>query len=185
MNKLKDLLLFFSAFMPMYVLILVKLIVDIIFNNKSWNVLNTINVVTLALLIIFGIWGIVWNVYKSNFNSQEIVIVSITNITDRHFLGYFSLFVLFALQLDLTYVSGYVTYVLILIFIGVVYIKNSLYYINPLLNLLGYSFYDITYKIYNKDNLTNSRIFAKKTLELNKKYLVRIKNENFSFIIKE
>ena len=165
MNKIKDLLLFFSAFMPMYVLILIKLVVDIVFQNKTFNVLNTINIITLLLLISAGIFGIIWNVYKSKDLSKEIVVLSATNITDKHFLGYFSLFVLFALQLDLTFVSGYVTYIFILTFIGFVYIKNSLYYINPLLNILGYSFYDIVYTDLKNNNKENSKIFAKKELK--------------------
>lgn len=184
MNKFKDLLLFFSAFLPMYVLIFLKLIIDIIFKNKSFNILNTINIITLLLLIMIGIIGIIWNVYKSKDNSKEIVILEINNITDKHFLGYFSLFVLFALQLDLTYVSGYFIYIVILILIGIVYIKNSLYYINPLLNILGYSFYDIAYIEVGNNKKANSRIFCKNKLEINKTYLIKIKNENFSFVIK-
>ena len=185
MNKLKDLLLFFSAFLPMYVLIFLKLIVDIIFGNKTFNILNSINFSTLLCLIIAGIIGIVWNVYKSRNKSQEIIVLSIQNITDQHFLGYFSLFVLFALQIDLTYVSGYCTYVLIIVFIGIVYIKNSLYYINPLLNILGYSFYDITFKEHGKNQTRKARIFCKKKLSINNSYTVKIKNENFAFVIKK
>lgn len=185
MSKLKDLFLFFSAFLPMYVLILLKLVVDIICGNKTFNVLNSINISTLLFLILSGVIGIVWNVYKSKDKSKEIVILSIQNITDQHFLGYFSLFVLFALQLDLTYISGYCTYVLILTLIGIVYIKNSLYYINPLLNILGYSFYDITFKINGENKQLNTRIFCRKKLKINKKYIVKIKNENFAFVIKK
>ena len=185
MDILKDLFLFFSAFLPMYVLILLKLIIDIICGNKTFNILNSINIATLLFLIIAGIVGILWNVYKSNNESKEIVVLSIENSTDQHFLGYFSLFVLFALQLDLTYISGYCTYVLIIILIGIVYIKNSLFYINPLLNILGYSFYDITYKVSEKDKEIKTRIFCKKKLKVNEKYKVKIKNENFAFVIKK
>ena len=185
MNKLKDIFLFFSAFLPMYVLILLKLIVDIFFGNKTFNVLNSINISTLLFLIIAGIIGIVWNIYKTKEKSKEIVVLSIKNTTEQHFLGYFSLFVLFALQFDLTYVSGYCTYVLIIIFIGIVYIKNSLYYINPLLNILGYSFYDISFREIDKTEERCARIFCKRKLEINKKYMVNIKNENFAFLNKK
>lgn len=185
MNKFKDLFLFFSAFLPMYVLILLKLVVDIIFCNKTFNVLNTLNILTLLFLIIAGIIGIIWNIYKTNDKSKEIIVLSIKNTTDQHFLGYFSLFVLFALQLDLTYVSGYCAYVLIIIFIGIVYIRNSLYYINPLLNILGFSFYDISFKEVGQNEERNARIFCRKKLETNKKYWVKIKNENFAFLNKK
>lgn len=185
MDKLKDLLLFFSAFLPMYVLILLKLVVDIVCGNKTMNVLNTINILTFVFLIFAGIIGIIWNVYKCNIKSKEIIVLSLKNTTDQHFLGYFSLFVLFALQFDLTYISGYCTCVLIIILIGIVYIKNSLFYINPLLNILGYSFYDIRLKEINSENEINTRIFCRKKLKINEKYLIKIKNENFAFVTKQ
>lgn len=184
-EKIKDLLLFFSAFLPMYVLIFLKLVIDIVFDDKSLNILNTVNIITLLFLIIAGIIGIIWNIHKNKYVAKEITILSIENITDKHFLGYFSLFVLFALQLDLTYVSGYCAYVVIIIFIGMVYIKNSLYYINPLLNIMGYSFYDITYKEIGKSETFNTRIFCKEKLKINNNYKIKIKNENFSFLIKK
>ena len=103
---LKNLLLYLSAFMPMYVLVFVKLVVEIINNNLSFNVLNTINFATLLLLIIGGVIGLLWNVKYNNEKSNEIIILKSENITDKHFLGYFSLFVFFAIPLDLSLVSA-------------------------------------------------------------------------------
>ena len=93
---IKNLLLYISAFVPMYFLILIKLIVELINNNLTFNVLNTLNLVTLLLLIISGILGLIWNINFSSEKSKEIVILKKANITDQHFLGYFSLFVYFA-----------------------------------------------------------------------------------------
>ncbi len=159
-ENLKDFFLFLSAFVPMFVLIFVRLIVDMMNHNLSFNVLNTLNFVTLILLIALGIFGLIWNI-RSKEGTKEITIISRSNITDQHFLGYFSLFVLFALQLDLSLVSGYCTFVLIIIFIGIVYIKNSLFYINPLLNILGYNFYDITYTLEGEKEKRQTKMFYK------------------------
>lgn len=183
-NHLKDFFLFLSAFVPMFVLIFVKLVVDMLNHNLSFNVLNTLNFITLLLLIGFGIFGLIWNI-KSKEGTKEITIVKLSNITDQHFLGYFSLFVLFALQLDLSLVSGYCTFVLIMIFIGIVYIKNSLFYINPLLNILGYNFYDITYTIEGKSAQGQTKMFYKGELKEGKPYYINIKNDNFTFIDKQ
>ncbi len=183
MNFIKNLLLYISAFMPMYVLILIKLVVEIINDNLSFNVLNTLNLVTLLLLISLGIIGLVWNIHLNNEESKEIVIIEKRNITDQHFLGYFSLFVFFAIPLDLSNMSNYCIYVITIILIGVVYINNSLYYINPLLNILGFNFYDITYHEKNKTKLRSAKIFYRGNLEINQKtYFVKLKNTNFSFI---
>ena len=66
----KNLLLYLSAFMPMYVLVFIKLVVEIINNNLSFNVLNTINFATLLLLIIGGVIGLLWNVKYNNEKSN-------------------------------------------------------------------------------------------------------------------
>ena len=180
----KNLLLYLSAFMPMYVLVFVKLVVEIINNNLSFNVLNTINFATLLLLIIGGVIGLLWNVKYNNEKSNEIIILKSENITDKHFLGYFSLFVFFAIPLDLSLVSAYCVYVLVLIFIGIVYINNSLYYINPLLNILGYNFYDIEYRDVDSGEIKHGKIFFKGEPELGKPYFAKVKNKHFCFIDK-
>lgn len=182
MNLLKDLFLYLSAFVPMYILIALRLIIDLINDNLSFNVLNSVNLVTLVLLTVLGIVGLIVNIHHSKDVSKEIIILKKKNITDRHFLGYFSLFVLFALQLELSYVSDYCLFIVITIFIGIVYIKNSLYYINPLLNILGYNFYDIVYLEVGSQKEAEGKIFYKGNLSVNKSYLVKFKNDNFAFV---
>ena len=183
MSFLKNLLLYISAFVPMYVLVFVKLIVEIVNQNLSFNVLNTLNFVTLLLLIVLGIVGMLWNVKFSTVKSIKVKIVYKANITDKHFLGYFSLFVFFAIPLDLSLVSAYCVYVLVLIMIGVVYINNSLYYINPLLNILGYNFYDIKYQEEGSDEVKSAKIFFRgQLITENKTYWVKVKNKHFCFV---
>lgn len=182
---IKNLLLYISAFVPMYFLIFVKLLVEIINQNLTFNVLNTLNFVTLMILILSGMIGLLWNIKFSNGHSMKILIVKKQNITDQHFLGYFSLFVFFAIPLDLSFVSAYCVYLLVIVMIGIVYINNSLYYINPLLNILGYSFYDIDYKQEGDDIVKRAKIFFKGgALEEGEKYCVNLKNKHFSFIDK-
>lgn len=185
MRVIKNILLYISAFIPMYFLILVKVIIDIINDNMSWNILNTTNIATLVFLIVLGVIGLISNIHFNKEVPKEIVILKKQNITDKHFLGYFSLFVFFAIPLDLSYISGYVVYVLIIIMIGIVYINNSLYYINPFLNMLGYNFYDITYQECGSTKTKSAKFFYKGTLEIeDKTYWVKLKNTNFSFIDK-
>lgn len=182
-NFAKNLLLYISAFVPMYILILVKLIVEIINQNLSFNVLNTLNMLTLLLLIASGCFGLWWNVWSTKGEVKHIQIISKKNTTDQYFLGYFSLFVFFAIPLDLSLVSAYCVYVLVLVMIGVVYINNSLYYINPLLNLLGYNFYDIEYRVEGESELKTAKMFYKGNLKnKNNDCVINIKNEHLCFI---
>ena len=89
MKFFKNLLLYISAFMPMYFLVLLKLVVELLNHNLTFNVLNSINLATLLLLMIASVWGLVWNIKFNKDKSIEIVILSKHNITDQHFLGYF------------------------------------------------------------------------------------------------
>ena len=139
--------------------------------------------VFLGLVVLLGCLGLIFEIYGKDKRSTEVVITAKNNITDRHFLGYFSLFVLFAITFDLSRLSMFVVFIIILAMIGVVYVKNKLFYINPFLNILGFNFYAITYKLDNGET-KNTHIFYKGDLILNKTYRVKIKDQNFSFIAK-
>lgn len=183
-QTLKNIMLFLSAFIPMYFLIWVKLVMELINDNLHFNVLNTIVFVSLIVVIALGLLGLKLEIFNQKEKSQKVIIMEWNNITDRHFLGYFSLFVLFAITFDLSKVSMVVVFVLILCMIGVVYVKNKLFYINPFLNILGFNFYKISYKVENDEQVLQTHIFYRGNLKENKFYWVKIKDENFSFVDK-
>ncbi len=179
---MKNVLLYLSAFMPMYFLICVKQIIEIIMGNIKLNALSIIVFVFLTVVIVSGVVGLYLEISNKNQSSREVVILSKKNLTDQHFLGYFSLFVLFAITFDLSRLSMFVIFILILIMIGIVYVKNKLFFINPFLNIVGYNFYNITYRIVGEQKEETTKIFYKGDLINNKKYWIKIKDENFSFI---
>ena len=73
-------------------------------------------------------------------------------------------------------------FVVIIIFIGMVYIRNNVFYINPFLNILGYSFYDITYKD-ESGECKELRIFYKGELKIeNSPYVLYKTNRNLNFL---
>ena len=184
MKFLKNIFLYFSAFIPLFILLEVKLLVDIFNNNLTWNFLNSFNIGLLSVMIILGVIGIMWNTIWSKEKVVEITIISSADITDKYFLQYFSLFVMFAVPLDISYFNEFFIYLIILTFIAVVYINCSLYYINPLLNILGFRFFDVTYKNDVGEEFT-TKIFCKEKISPNIQYSVKIKNENFAFISKK
>lgn len=184
---MKNILLYFSAFVPMYCLIVIKFILGFISNSISPDSLTIISFITYLLFTLFGIAGLVWNVWGQKERAVEITILKSNNITDQHFLGYFSLFVLFALPFELAKLGMFVVSLLIIAFIGVVYVNNEMYYINPLLNVLGYNFYDITFLTKGSDQEKRAKMFYKEKLDLTQKqiYHAKIKNTNFSFLEKK
>lgn len=173
--------LFVSAFVPMYILFLINLIVEIINDNLSWNITNSVVFVSLLILMIVGLVGLFIIISKKDNEKEEVKVLTKKNLTDQHFLNYFSLFVLLALTFDLSKICLICVFVAIVIFIGIVYIKNNIYYVNPLLNILGYSFYDISYIDKNGDE-QDLRIFHRGELKTNCYYYLNHSKRNLNFL---
>ena len=184
---MKNVFLYFSAFIPMYFLILIKFIVEKINGNITFNVINTLIFIILTTLIVLGVIGLIWNIKFNSEVSQMVVIVKEQNITDQHFFNYISLFVLFALSFEITKVCMFIISGIIIILIGIVYVNNKMFYINPLLNIIGYNFYEISY--YKCDDKTQqiytAKMFFKGKLLTNTTYKIKLKNKHFSFIDKK
>ncbi len=183
--NIKKILLYLSAFVPLYFLVMIKIIIDIINNNLSLNVLNSFTLLLLSILIVLGIIGAIKSIKHDETKSTKIKIVRKNCITEQYFLGYFSLFVLFALSFELERVSMFIVFTIVIVLIGIVYVKNDLFYINPLLNILGYNFYDITFiNLENNKEEQNAKFFYKGTLDLSRNniFYAKLSHENFSMI---
>jgi hypothetical protein len=174
-------ILFISAFVPMYTLFLINLIVELINNNLTFNVTNTVVLLSLITLMLIGLIGLFVIISNKNGSKTIVKVVAKKNLTDQHFLNYFSLFVLLALTFDLSKVCFVCVFVAIVIFIGIVYIKNNIYYVNPLLNILGYSFYDITYTD-DAGEQQETRIFYRGEIGLGKSYYLNCSKRNLNFL---
>jgi len=169
----------------MYFLILVKILSDLIFNDGEFTRFVKFEILFFVILVGLGIIGLVWNVKWSNIKTSKVYIKDCRNVTDHHFLGYISIFILFSLGFDLSKASMLAIFIFTFIFIGIVYVNNKLFYINPFLNILGFNFFEITY---TKDGSTEehtAKVFFKGKLEAcEKSRTVKIKNDHFAFVDK-
>ncbi|MBQ0017508.1 MAG: hypothetical protein KBT30_02630 [Clostridiales bacterium] len=181
---MKKIFLYLSAFVPLYFLVIVKILVDIILGNLHFNVLNTLTLILLCIAIGFGIFGAIKSVEHNDTQTSQIQIKKCTAITEKYFLGYFSLFVLFALTFELERVSMFIVFILVIILIGIVYIKNDLFYINPFLNILGYNFYDITYIDTTGKEASGKFLIKGEINNKNGEVKAKLSHENFSLILK-
>ena len=180
---MRKLLLYISAFVPLYFLVTIKILIDIVFGNLHFNFLNTFSLVLLFLLIVFGCYGAYIAVKHSNTPKNSIIVMQKTSITEQYFLGYFSLFVLFALSFELEKVSMIVVFILIIVLIGIVYIRNDLFYINPFLNILGYNFYELTYRTQESAETQTAKFICKGKIKMNGDIkCAKLSHENFSLI---
>lgn len=176
--------LYLSSFMPLFVLIIIKELIEILNANWSFNFLNSFVLGILTIFTIYGIMSLIVLFKELNNEPVKIIkLISKTNTTDQHFLGYFSLFVLFAVSFEIEMYSMALIFFTVLTFIGIVYIRNDMYYINPLLNILGYSFYEIKYENENND-IVQKHIFFKGKLKISCNYYLIDKYNNLFFLKK-
>lgn len=175
-------MLYLSAFIPLYVLLIVKISIQLINKNLHVNLLNSLMLGLLCLFVGFGVLGLLFAFETGK--KVQIYVISSQNITEKHFLGYFSLFVLFALSFEIEYVAMAVVFLLILIMVGVVYVKNNLFYINPLLNIIGFSFYKVEYSVEGESKTYSATFLFFGNLIANQSHLAYVTPCNFNLIKK-
>lgn len=84
---------------------------------------------------------------KAKELGKKIKILTSLDRTGENFLSNVSLLSITALSIpDYDNSIPLIIYFLILLFIGIVFIKNNLIYVNPTLSVLGYKFYEVTTK---------------------------------------
>ena len=184
MKIIKKIGLFLSSFVPLFLLLITKEIVEIINKNWSLNFLNSFLLIMLLTMLFIGIYFLykIINEVKE-YKPEKIKIINKTNSTDQHFLGYFSLFVLFAISYDIEMYSMAIIFIMVLTMIAIVYIKNDMYFINPLLNIIGYSYYKIEY-INQNGETKSAQAFYKGILEINTEYELCTKYYSLFFLKK-
>ena len=180
---MKSISLYLSAFVPMYVLLILQNLIEIINGNRNFNVLNTTSLILFSVATLWGILGLIYYLKKAPKEVTKIKIISSTNITDQHFFSYISVFLLFTLGFDISKMAMFITTIIILIIIGIVYIHNKIFYINPLLNILGFSFFEIEYITQDAEKPQTAKVFYFGHQNLKNKWVqVSFESTNFTFI---
>mgnify|MGYP005768451665 CR=1 FL=1 len=183
MKFLKKLMFFLIAFNPMYVILIVMSVIQIETSEEiEWSGFFLGFVIGLSILSLLTLLAAIVYVFKSSKKTtEEVEILSAKNVTGNFFLEYFSLFGLLALSFDISNPYMLIVLGLIIIMIGVVYISNNLYYINPLFNLLGYKFMNIKYKNLEGNIEREANIFTRKQLEKEIGSVIEVENSEFDF----
>ena len=183
MKFLKKLMFFLIAFNPMYVILIVMSVIQIETSEEiEWSGFFLGFVIGLSILSLLTLLAAIVYVFKSSKKTtEEVEILSAKNVTGNFFLEYFSLFGLLALSFDISNPYMLIILGLIIIMIGVVYISNNLYYINPLFNLLGYKFINIKYKNLEGNIEREANIFTRKQLEKEIGSVIEVENSEFDF----
>ena len=190
---MKKIALAISCFIPLYLILLIKNISALIEAISSQCCCKVIfNAVIILIWVIatsMGVWGII--MFRKNFlNSQnaskkKVKIISADNVTSEYYFTYFSLFVISFFAIDSTILLDVCMLVFLMLLIIIVYVKNDMYFINPVLNILGYKSFCITVKYdgeYDKFDSYPIKVFSTQNLSLhvNKECYVKYGQDDFT-----
>lgn len=201
MNSFSKIGMSLSCFMPLYMILLFKNILEIInlhcidgkaFIFKTFDFWFNI-IMIIIWIVLFTIGWIVIAKFKKIFlgaqkQAKEIVIInSAENITSEYSFTYFSIFILTFYAVDPTSWTDVVVMLVLMIFIIVIYYKNEMWHINPVLNFCGYKFFNVNYSKPNeKNNHHKIRVFSQDNLCMaaDEEYKISYSSYDFSVCYK-
>lgn len=142
-GKFEKLILFISSYLPLYLLLIYKEWYKIIENVVKGPVIlersKNIFLLFLLFLITISVFGILrFLITKSNkkFSVEENLHSSGDNV-----ISYIMSYLVPMLSIDVNDHRSLVINLSLFIIIGILYVRNDLVYLNPVLSLLGYKFY--------------------------------------------
>lgn len=176
LTKNEKFIFFITSYTPMWSIFLLK----IYFTEKNTNteiffyefisICNTnINIkqgimIFLVLLIFFSIYKLLNILNPKDCKSSPIKIISVKNISIDYLTNYFSLYLFPFFALEIVNILTIVILIIILLLSSYLYVKNNILYINPILNLLGYSIYDVEIELnsFSEKKITRVSLITKR-----------------------
>jgi len=181
---LKGTMLFLSAFSPMFLLFAGKSLFEIFIYDTSLK--TTLNYCIIVALILIAIISIVFafiflkKPLKNNYD--KVLLLEVKNHTPQYFLSYFALFVLLAFSFDIKDSYYLIILLCLIIIIGIVYISNELFFLNPLFNLIGYKIYYIEYKKEKSNIKQFTYLITRTSLLKQKNSEIIVDNSEYDFV---
>ena len=149
LNNFVKWVLFLVAYYPLFLILLIQnsKLIDKIFKldlaGFKWSEFN--DPIIYGLVVGLVIWIIIKSFVKfqQNTNTIQYKIVDIKNISHET-LNYILTYLIAFLSLNLENPKTILCVMILLFIIGIIYINSNLLYINPILQLLDYSIYELT-----------------------------------------
>lgn len=169
----RKIILYLSAFLPMLFIMWIREsvvpFIDIWAGKIEWTDLSPSPLLIAELVLIAGIALALFLLMNNNRKvaTKKVKIDVVKNRTAEYYLAYYSLFILSLIGFSLVDIVDIIVLVLLLTVLGIVYIKNELYFINPTINIFRSFIYEVEYTsgkekigklLISKDKLTTGKI---------------------------
>jgi hypothetical protein len=162
---------------------LIKGIVSILSFDEFWIITFFVIVITTLLFELARLLN------KLNDTKPfKVKIKEIKNVNHELVTSYFAIYIFPFITLNLTQLSGIIQFLFLGTIIGYVYIKNELFYVNPVLNIIfKFNIYNAK-MIYEDENsgkiVFNSFLLSQKSKEqLNENYYADVRKRSEEFYI--
>lgn len=146
---------FISSLLPLTVFLFLKYINNNrVFHNIKLLTPNNIVILLCIIQVISISYVIIYYKYFVNRRNNNYIKIRISNVKQEksNTSNYLLSNVLPIISLDFKDMAGITFVVLIIIFLAFMYVKNNLYYINPLYDIIGIKVYSCNVKLLNDND---------------------------------
>lgn len=180
---MKKIIMYLSAFLPMFWLILIKDYATILKNAIAGEVpysdlLSVQLFVVLGLVLLITIITIILISGNKNLSNDLVVATKVTNRTAEYYLGYFSLFILELFAFSFTDIVDIIVMSILLLLLGIVYVKNGLFFINPTMNIFRSFIFEVEFS--DGNNIRTKILICKEKIKQGDSLNIDISNYGFT-----
>ena len=149
----RKLVMYLSAFLQMFLIMWIKEILLGIRNvfdkpwKYSWESIYFNPYLIREFIVIFLVGAALYFLLKRNQRTSvyTITLKTVKNRSAEYYLAYYSLFILALIEFSLTDPIDLTVLSLLLLVLGIVYVKNDLFFMNPTINIFQSYIYEIEY----------------------------------------
>ena len=180
---MKKIIMYLSAFLPMFWLILIKdyatILEDAIAGEVPYSDLLSVQLfIVLGTVILITMITIILISGNKNLSNDLVVATKVTNRTAEYYLGYFSLFILELFAFSFTDIVDIVVMSILLLLLGIVYVKNGLFFINPTMNIFRSFIFEVEFS--DGNNIRTKILICKEKIKQGDSLMVDISNYGFT-----
>lgn len=175
--------MYLSAFLPMFWLILIKDYASILKDANAGeapysDLLSVQLFIVLGIVLFITIITIILISGNKNLSNDLVVAVKVTNRTAEYYLGYFSLFILELFAFSFTDIVDIVVMSILLLLLGIVYVKNGLFFINPTMNIFRSFIFEVEFS--DGNNIRTKILICKEKIKQGDSLMIDISNYGFT-----
>lgn len=180
---MKKIIMYLSAFLPMFWLILIKDYASILKDANAGeapysDLLSVQLFIVLGIVLFITIITIILISGNKNLSNDLVVAVKVTNRTAEYYLGYFSLFILELFAFSFTDIVDIVVMSILLLLLGIVYVKNGLFFINPTMNIFRSFIFEVEFS--DGNNIRTKILICKEKIKQGDSLMIDISNYGFT-----